>query len=553
MKTLFIILILVFCINTNYAQEKSIDSLKNLFKSSKVDTTKVNILIKISAKYMQDKPEKALNYAHQAAELAKDVKFRKGEAEALYQIAYYYYQRSDLKDALEKFIIVEKFSEKHNIKRYLLKAINNIAVINARSGNIKLALEYFNKLLKITENTSATSEWVLAILNIGNCYDQMGDLDKSIENFRKSYLLAKKFNFTYGENIALNNLSYCYSRQGKYAEAKKYSLESFKIAKATKDVELILETSGNLSDILNKLGDKNKALFYALEGIKIAEKINAKRQMQILYKNAAKYYAEMLDFKNAFEYQKKHQLISDTVFNEANSKAIAELQTKYDIENKEKDLQIKDLELAEKNIQLFAETIIFILVFVTLIIVVVLYRKRNLAYKDLVKKNLELVDAEEKFMLMKDRGLNEHPELKIIQMENVTKNHLKYKNSTLSDNKKDKIMSDLTNLIETKKPFLDKDLTIEKLAGMLNLNGKYLSQIINEHFGENFSNFINELRIKEARRILISTEYAHLSLEAIGEMVGFHSKPSFNTAFKKYTGITPSFYKNNATQTGQVA
>ncbi|MFH0735480.1 MAG: AraC family transcriptional regulator [bacterium] len=553
MKTFLIVLFICFYPFVNYAQNNSIDSLKNLFASTKEDSTKVKILIKISAKYMSTEPDKALNYAHQAAELAKKAKFKFGEAEALYQIAYYYYQRSDLKEALEKFITVEKFCEKNKIENYLLKAINNIAVINARSGNIKLALEYFIKLLKRTENTSKTSEWVLAVLNIGNCYHEMGDTNKAIEKFSESYLLAKKYNFIYGINISLNNLSCLYYEQKNYTEAKKYSAESFRIANEKQDVELILESSVNLADILNKLGDKNKALYYVLEGIKIAEKINAKKQLKTLYKNAAVYYSEMGDFKYAFEYQNKYQTIKDTIFNEANAKAIADLQTKYNIENKEKDLQIKDLEIKDKNFQLVAESIIFGLVLTTLIIVLLLYRKRNLAYIDLVNKNLELMATEDRLKLMEQEDVKENIELRIIQMKGGVKNHLKYKNSTLNDDTRNRIMIDLTNLMEREKSFLDKDLSVEKLANLLNLNGKYLSQIINENFGENFPNFINELRIKEARRLLISPEHAHLSLEAIGEIVGFHSKPSFNNAFKKFTGITPSFYKNTASKTGQVA
>ena len=97
-----------------------------------------------------------------------------------------------------------------------------------------------------------------------------------------------------------------------------------------------------------------------------------------------------------------------------------------------------------------------------------------------------------------------------------------------------------------RKPFTQKQFTINDLAHLLNTNRNYLSQIINDYYKTNFNNYINDLRIKEARKMLISSDYSYYSIEGVGEAVGFHSKATFNTAFKKFTGVTPSFYKENA-------
>ncbi|MDD4149255.1 MAG: helix-turn-helix domain-containing protein [Bacteroidales bacterium] len=80
---------------------------------------------------------------------------------------------------------------------------------------------------------------------------------------------------------------------------------------------------------------------------------------------------------------------------------------------------------------------------------------------------------------------------------------------------------------------------------MLNTNRNYLSQLINETFAMNFNNYINEFSVHKARKLLINSEFFNYAIEAIASEAGFHSKATFNTSFKKFAGVTPSFFKNN--------
>ena len=79
----------------------------------------------------------------------------------------------------------------------------------------------------------------------------------------------------------------------------------------------------------------------------------------------------------------------------------------------------------------------------------------------------------------------------------------------------------------------------------MNTNKSYLSQVINEYFRKNFSTFVNEYRVKEASRLLLEKESENYTIEAIANSVGFKSKSAFNSAFKKFTGITPSYFVNS--------
>jgi len=119
----------------------------------------------------------------------------------------------------------------------------------------------------------------------------------------------------------------------------------------------------------------------------------------------------------------------------------------------------------------------------------------------------------------------------------------KYANSTLNPEKKKKYIRKLNHFMKKEKPYLNSNLTIRQLAKKLNIPQKHLSQIINENFNQNFNDFVNKYRIKEAKLQILNPGNNHLDLFSIAMEVGFNSKSSFNNAFKKHAGITPSEFR----------
>jgi ligand-binding sensor domain-containing protein/AraC-like DNA-binding protein len=119
----------------------------------------------------------------------------------------------------------------------------------------------------------------------------------------------------------------------------------------------------------------------------------------------------------------------------------------------------------------------------------------------------------------------------------------KYKSSTLGAHKSKKLLHQLLKIMTEEKPFLDPELSLQKLAARMEITKEDLSQIINEQLDRNFKNFINEYRVEEAKNKLLDPKENQFVLMKIAFDVGFNSKSVFNASFKKFTGMSPSQYR----------
>jgi len=121
----------------------------------------------------------------------------------------------------------------------------------------------------------------------------------------------------------------------------------------------------------------------------------------------------------------------------------------------------------------------------------------------------------------------------------------KYRYSVLQKSDKEKYREKLVEILEDEKLYLNPSITLITVARKLDLAPAHVSQIINESFRKNFRDFINKYRIEESKRLL-SQRNQNLNVLGIAHEAGFNSKSSFNTAFKKHTGVTPKEFRKNA-------
>lgn len=118
----------------------------------------------------------------------------------------------------------------------------------------------------------------------------------------------------------------------------------------------------------------------------------------------------------------------------------------------------------------------------------------------------------------------------------------KYSSTGLTKDKSNELKTKMIEYMRIKKPYLINDLTIDKLAKFLQISSHHLSQVINEHLGKNFYEFINEYRVEEVKQLIAQNKGEKFTLLSIAYESGFNSKSTFNSTFKKYTRLTPKEY-----------
>ena len=107
------------------------------------------------------------------------------------------------------------------------------------------------------------------------------------------------------------------------------------------------------------------------------------------------------------------------------------------------------------------------------------------------------------------------------------------------------VIRQIKHHMETQEPYLDASLSMYQLAKQVNMPVPELSQLINHKLNKHFFDFVNEYRVKKAMEILRNPDNSKMTVLEVLYEVGFNSKSSFNTVFKKYTGKTPTQYRKS--------
>jgi len=114
--------------------------------------------------------------------------------------------------------------------------------------------------------------------------------------------------------------------------------------------------------------------------------------------------------------------------------------------------------------------------------------------------------------------------------------------AVISDNKMQQIADKLSSVMAEKELFRDEDLSLNSLSTTVSVSENYISETLSQFMKINFFQFVNSYRVEEAKKLLMNSD---MLVSTIAYEVGFKSKSTFNSAFKKIVGATPTVYKNS--------
>lgn len=451
---------------------------------------------------------------------------------AMINVAINYADAGFINKANEVTLIAIALAEKVGDSITLGYLYSNIAGIFNSHTFPEKALEYNQKALKIFRAVNDYKGISYVLNNIGQYYFSMDDLNHALSYFKEGFALKLKISDWQGSVFTLCNIAEIYMKKKDALTARTVLDEANKvIVKAGDDLSktVLLSSEGNYYSLIN---NPVIARNYYQKSLTLARRLkNHGIVLQNLLAISEQYQAEGKD-SEALDYYKQYTTIKDSANKENNVQSMAELQLKYESEKSESHFrELLHSKLATVKGQYFVfGNLAMALVLVVLLIV-------YLRYNDKITAGFLSEFLDQKYPTNK-KG-------EVITGIGQTKNDQASK-AVLTSYHQDQIWKELNHLMHSKKLYLNNSLSLGELARKLNTNTTYLSKVINDITGENFSNYLNNLRIKEACRLLSDSANRHLTIEAIAQQVGFNSKSSFNSSFKKITRCTPSEFMSSA-------
>jgi AraC-like DNA-binding protein len=122
----------------------------------------------------------------------------------------------------------------------------------------------------------------------------------------------------------------------------------------------------------------------------------------------------------------------------------------------------------------------------------------------------------------------------------------RYERSGLSERQAERLKNALLALMDTERPWRDSELTLADLAGRLSTTPHKLSEVLNAQIGVSFYDFVNSYRVREVQRRIAASDTHAVTMLSLAMDAGFASKSTFNLVFKKFTGQTPSDFRQAA-------
>jgi len=339
----------------------------------------------------------------QAAELCNTAGDHQNEANMYQQIANQYSVFHDLNRALEYAIKAVNIYLNNNITDGLANSYNFIGSLHKDLKNIDLAEDYYMKALDIW--TKAKSDYGLssAYNNLGIVYDMKGDNQKALEYYSKSLELSKKLEDSKGISIAYNNLGYIYIKINQLDNGIASYQKSLEISRENNDRESYLNTCNNIAIAYLKKNELAQSEKYVNTVVKDIKSVSDPLVLQETYKILSDISSKKGDYQKAYEYKKIELAYNDSLYNKQQTRNIIEMQTRFESEAKEREIQIlkkdNDIKQLEFERQKFFQRILIVIALLFLIIIVVVavsFRIINKSNNLLAQKNIELENANTK-------------------------------------------------------------------------------------------------------------------------------------------------------------
>jgi len=287
-----------------------------------------------------------------------------------------------------------------------------------------------------------------------------------------------------------------------------------------------INTYINLSHVYRRLEKPHEVKDILHKALELGTIGKNRNLFRYVYYNLSTIYFETGEYQTGFEYLKLSYDLLIQFFNDRIQQQINEMSARFDLQ--EKETKIKEEAQKNRSYRLQVKYLIAISVITLclLMVLIVLFRFKNRAYKKLVEQNLKSIKLEKEVELC---------------LRNLSENDIRLKIGAEDHNAE--LALRLEKFLVEEKPYLWSDISLEEICKKLNTNRTYLSKLINDKYNMGFYDLLFTYRLRAAMEYLNNPQFNHITVEGIGELTGFKSVSTFYKRFKNEIGMTPTQFR----------
>ena len=345
----FFLLLLFFVCYTAFGQA---DSSRRSPTASLSDDS-VNELNRLSTKLLDNAPAKAYEYSKQALEISEQNNFKRGMAEAMTNLGFYYQDQANYASALDYFLGARRLYTEINDTLMIARSYRHLGGFYRQQALYNEAEAYYKEALKLSEEKGYDNI-------IGNTLKDLGGLayflkryEKALAYFRQSLTYFDKQKDKGSYAAVVNNLGVVHKAIGNYRLSLRYLLEAYDFFKEQQSLRDLSAVLMNIGEVHQHLGQLDEAERNYLLALKAASKVNNIQRLVEAYDYLAKFYAQLEDYDKAYLYKGMYASYKDSLYREEVSGQMAEMAKKLELERKERAffqlMQNKELEILNKE------------------------------------------------------------------------------------------------------------------------------------------------------------------------------------------------------------
>lgn len=264
---------LVGWVNTCFSQQALIDSLKEVVRTTKNDTAKLQALDGLSSIYFSIDPDEAFGYARQVLDVSREMGFKAGMAGGYDGLARYYWVTGDFNKALDNLFAKLEIHKEEGNKAAVAKVGEKIGWMYHEQGNYAAALEQYRASLEIQKEIGNKLGVASSYSSMATVYGDQGDYPKALECHFDALEIYEAHGTRTDVASAHNNIGIIYMEQDKYAAALKQYAAALKVYEETGDKNFLAGTYSNIANVYGKQGLYKIALEQQTAALKIWEEI----------------------------------------------------------------------------------------------------------------------------------------------------------------------------------------------------------------------------------------------------------------------------------------